>query len=323
VEFSVKLGWVWPILDLSEPDAFPGACIEGRTAACRARPVAHTTSPPTPLKTSSTAPRATSLNSTSPAPNHPPPSSPPAPPPSSPPCLHPKDYFPCQHQLYYPKGSAFWYEPVFKVITLQVGRGWGGVAGTRLRPLPMLADDLGSPGRMCALGGAPYCCSVHFWGEGVRCEAGGPRPRKAPAAQATTLCRPPRAARRAAGGRGLAAPQVPGPARGGSRHLLLLVSGAPCGRVGPFVWGSLGGGEAFGAPPHAGGDPFAPAGVPRPLPPGKRLSARVVGRGGGRPRDRAMPLSLPQIIAAALRNVPAQPSHPNHPRPPAHASKPN
>ncbi|GBF99961.1 hypothetical protein Rsub_12654, partial [Raphidocelis subcapitata] len=29
------------------------------------------------------------------------------------------DYFPCQHQLYYPKGSAFWYEPVFKVITLQ------------------------------------------------------------------------------------------------------------------------------------------------------------------------------------------------------------
>ncbi|KAI8465280.1 MAG: hypothetical protein J3K34DRAFT_437601 [Monoraphidium minutum] len=34
------------------------------------------------------------------------------------------DFFPCQHQLYYPKGKAFWYEPVFKAITLQGDAVW-------------------------------------------------------------------------------------------------------------------------------------------------------------------------------------------------------
>lgn len=35
------------------------------------------------------------------------------------------DAFPCQHQLYYPgKGSAFWYEPVFQVVTLEGEAVW-------------------------------------------------------------------------------------------------------------------------------------------------------------------------------------------------------
>ena len=43
------------------------------------------------------------------------------------------DFFPCQHQLYYRgRGSGlFWYEPVFKAITLdgQEVRGGGGEGG--------------------------------------------------------------------------------------------------------------------------------------------------------------------------------------------------